>query len=250
MILPCWLSLSRALGLTLVVRAQGVWIPNSGHGAAGPPHGGAKGYNLASTVRLGSRVMVRGGGFNDGEFVSGGMTTVGCPPAGPCFHLGEGQVIRLESLQLIGRGIAVMIHTAAVVHFESVAFIATTDVDGVDTSPSGCDGCNVRLGSNNAALVAVNSYWLSFSHCSFSFFPNTRANGTATSPDEQGQRPSVILRGETPSSTVADTQTNTVYLVSFEHSVFSGGGVQYQQTEHGDQVTYTYSTTHTFASPD
>ena len=35
------LNLSRALGLTLVVRAQGVWIPNSGHGAAGPPHGGA-----------------------------------------------------------------------------------------------------------------------------------------------------------------------------------------------------------------
>lgn len=49
------------------------------------------------------------------------------------------------------------------------------------------------------------------------------------------QRPSVILRGETPRPGSYDQQTNTVYLVNFEHSVFSGGGVQYQQIEHGDQ---------------
>ena len=178
---------------------------------------------------------MRGGGFNNAQFVPGGMSTVSCPPSGPCFHLGEGQAIRLEGLQIVGKGIAVMVHTAAVVQFESVAFIATTDIDGVDTSPAGCNGCNVRLGSNNAALVIVNSYWISFRHCSFTFYPDYRQNGTTTSGAEKGQRPSVIMRGETPLPGTGDSQTNTVYLVNFEHSVFSGGGVQYQQTEHGDQ---------------
>ena len=37
----------------------------------------------------------------------------------------------------------------------------THDVDGIDTSPTGCKGCNVKLGSSNAALVIVNSYWIS-----------------------------------------------------------------------------------------
>ena len=131
--------------------------------------------------------------------------------------------------------LVVQVHTSAVVQFESVSFIATTDVDGVDTSPAGCAGCNVRLGSSNAALVIVNSYWITLLHCSFSFYPSARQNGSATTAAEQGQRPSVILRGETPRPGCADQQTNTVYLVHFEHSVFSGGGVQYQQTERGDQ---------------
>jgi hypothetical protein len=191
--------------------------------------------------------MIRGGGFNGAQFVRGSLAKIGCPATGPCFHIGEGQAIRLENLMLVGRGIAVLVHTASVVQFESVSFIATTDVDGIDTSPFGCDGCNVNLGSSNAALVIVNSYWITFSHCAFTFYPNYRSNGTVTSTAEMGvsdaypgtlltlshtslklpqQRPSVILRGEAPGPGVADTQTNTVYLVNFQHSVFSGGGVQ------------------------
>ena len=38
-----------------------------------------------------------------------------------------------------------------------------------------------------------------------------------------GQRPSVILRGQNGS-------VSTVYLVRFDRSIFTGGGVQYQQT--------------------
>ena len=234
-------AVDAAVNMSSACQAGGVWLPNSGHGPAGPPHGGAQGYTFKHTVRLGSRVAVRGGGANGAQFVPGGMTTVSCPADGPCFHLGEGQAMRLEALQLVGRGIAVMVHTASVVQFESVAFIATTDVDGIDTSPAGCDGCNVRLGSNNAALVIVNSYWLWFSHCSFTFYPDYHANGTTTGPGEKGQRPSVILRGETPHPSTADSQTNTVYSLNFKHSVFSGGGVQYQQTEHGDQWPGFYS---------
>ena len=187
-------------------------------------------------VTLQSRANMKGGGFNGVQFVEGGMAAVSCPPDGsPCFYIGEGQEIRLEGFELMGRGSAVVVHTASVVQFDHVAFIATHDVEGVDTSPAGCSGCNVILGSRNAPLVIVNSYWITLSHCSFQFYPDYRQDGTVTSAAEKGQRPSVILRGETPAPGDSDQQTNTVYLVHFEHSVFSGGGVQYQQTGRGDQ---------------
>ena len=89
------------------------------------------------------------------------MASVSCPLDGPCFHIAEGQLIRLEALSLTGRGIAVLVHTSAGVQFDHVAFAATHDVEGIDTSPTGCKGCNVKLGSSNAALVIVNSYWIS-----------------------------------------------------------------------------------------
>ena len=228
-------AVNAAINMSRACMGAGVFLPNSGHGGAGPPHGGARGYRFGTTVTVGSRLHIKGGGFNGVQFVEGGMATVYCPLDGPCFHIGPGQLMRLEALEVVGHGIAVLVQTAAAVQFVHVAFIATHDVDGIDTSPAGCDGCNVNLGSSNAALVIINSYWITLSHCSFTFYPDYRQNGTVTSPAEKGQRPSVILRGETPDKGCYDQQTNTVYLVHFEHSVFSGGGVQYQQTEHGDQ---------------
>ena len=43
------------------------------------------------------------------------------------------------------------------------------------------------MGSSNAALVIVNSYWISFDHCSFTFYPDYRANGSTTASTEKGQ---------------------------------------------------------------
>jgi hypothetical protein len=70
----------------------------------------------------------------------------------------------------------------------------------------------VRLGSNNTALVVVNSYWLWITDCEFSFLAG------------QGQRPAIILRGQSPSS--SDGLTDQVYLVRMERINFAGGGVQ------------------------
>jgi len=47
----------------------------------------------------------------------------------------------------------------------------------------------------------------------------------------RGQRPSVIIRGNTPQH----FGINTVYLLHFGRIVVSGGGFQYQQLVAGDQ---------------
>ena len=59
---------------------------------------------------------------------------------------------------------------------------------------------------------------------------------TLRPPDPQhawvrGQRPSVIIRGNTPQH----FGINTVYLLHFGRIVVSGGGFQYQQLVAGDQ---------------
>ena len=69
--------------------------------------------------------------------------------------------------------------------------------DDVELGPGKCDGCNVVFGSNNSALVIENSFWISAADSSFYFYPLYLANGTAPLPANRGQRPSVILRGNT-----------------------------------------------------
>ena len=80
-------------------------------------------------------------------------------------------------------------------------------------------GCNVRLGSRNAALVVENSYWLWFERCSFLSMSigSPCINGTVSRRNPYcgyGQRPSVILRGQNES-------VSTVYLVRFDRSIFT-----------------------------
>ena len=92
--------------------------------------------------------------------------------------------------------------------------------------------CNVVLGSMSAAMVVENSFWVSAEDTSFFFYPTYLANGSAPNPSDRGQRPSVILRGNTPGRRYG---VDTVYLVSFTRIVLSGGQVQYQQVVAGEQ---------------
>eukprot|EP01051_Picozoa_sp_SAG22_P008784 SAG22_NODE_691_length_7888_cov_6.740788_4_plen_448_part_00 len=111
----------------------------------------------------------------------------------------------------------------------NVGISADADADHVDTSPLGCNrtGCNVVLGSRNAALVVENSFWLWFERCSFAvahMYPECPGKTHRTTNCSMGQRPAVILRGQ-PGGPV-----RVVYLVRFVTTIFTGGGVQYQQT--------------------
>jgi hypothetical protein len=85
------------------------------------------------------------------------------------------------------------------------------------------------------------AFWIWAEDCSFYFYPlyvgvSSRAslqylssNGTtadkATANKNWGQRPSVIIRGNTP----GHFGINTVYLLHFGRIVTSGGSFQYQQ---------------------
>jgi hypothetical protein len=87
------------------------------------------------------------------------------------------------------------------------------------------------LGSNNTALVIENSFWIWAEDCSFYFYPLYRDAGPAPARSDWGQRPSVIIRGNTP----GHFGINTVYLLHFGRIVTSGGSFQYQQLVAGDQ---------------
>ena len=64
------------------------------------------------------------------------------------------------------------------------------------------------------------------SHCitGFFFIPDYNKLGPVT-PDERGQRPSVIFRGVGMGAKTGGV--NSVYLVYFARVIFSGGAVQY-----------------------
>ena len=97
------------------------------------------------------------------------------------------------------------------------------------------------------------AFWIWAEDCSFYFYPlyvgvSSRAslqylssNGTAAdgaTNKNWGQRPSVIIRGNTP----GHFGINTVYLLHFGRIVTSGGSFQYQQVR--EQST-SYGTTAT-----
>jgi hypothetical protein len=65
-----------------------------------------------------------------------------------------------------------------------------------------------RLGSNNSALVIENSFWVWAEDCSFYFLPTYSHNGAAAvAQSDFGQRPAVVIRGNTP----GHFGINTVY---------------------------------------
>jgi hypothetical protein len=68
--------------------------------------------------------------------------------------------------------------------------------------------------------------------CSFYFLPLYAKNGAMAVPQtDWGQRPSVVIRGNTP----GHFGINTVYLLHFGRIVTAGGNFQYQQLVAGDQ---------------
>jgi hypothetical protein len=169
-----------------------------------------------------------------------GATTITGPPTGngetPTIAIHSGDVF-MQDLEVYGNYLAIYVANAAYVRFINVGAQIEGASDSVDTSPGGCNrtNCNVVLGSLNAALVIENSFWLWFERCGF------------VSPISfNGQRPSVILRGQGHCNATGKCDTRIslphiynvsahsqfppeVYLVRFDQMIFTGGGVQYQQ---------------------
>jgi len=153
-----------------------------------------QGYSLESTVVVerAAGLQLRGSGGAVAEFTVPPQVAIRGPKLGPAFTFRSSEKFELRNLNIKGGSLAVLIADCAVVRVSNCAFMATTvpagTIDDVNTSLAGCNGCNVVLGSENAALIVENSFWLSFTDSSFVFVKN---GAQATN----GQRPSVILRG-------------------------------------------------------
>ena len=153
-----------------------------------------QGYSLESTVVVerAAGLQLRGSGGAVAEFTVPPQVAIRGPKLGPAFTFRSSEKFELRNLNIKGGTLAVLIADCAVVRVSNCAFMATTvpagTIDDVNTSLAGCNGCNVVLGSENAALIVENSFWLSFTDSSFVFVKN---GAQATN----GQRPSVILRG-------------------------------------------------------
>lgn len=141
-----------------------------------------------------------------------------------CTLLADATRVHLQNLNIVSRDNGIVIHYSALIRLNNVAVTATTNTDGIGLAHGTCNGCNVVLGSRNAAVVVQNSYWLWFFDSSFTFGPDEHTDGSLIPHIDHGQRPSVILRGATVRG-----QVDTTYLVRFERVVFAFGGVQYQQ---------------------
>ena len=120
-------------------------------------------YRLGSTVRISG--CVKG---SAGTSASGGITgstppnvlITGASP--PIAVVDDDDGVLLQDVAVRAATLAILIKGAAIVRFVNVAAQALADGDGVDTSVGGCNatGCNVVLGSMNAAMVVENSFWL------------------------------------------------------------------------------------------
>jgi hypothetical protein len=78
---------------------------------------------------------------------------VGCAGLPPSAAAG----VSFSDLMIEGKGAAIVIKNSNCVRMRNVAATALNDVDGVNTTTAGCAGCNVRLGSFNAAVIVENS---------------------------------------------------------------------------------------------
>jgi len=218
-------------------------------------------YYLADTVEVPSNTMLQGGGARSGQYQTGHSAQINAcdeahwtlpygpcsaPSGGPAFLVKDAFGVRLQNLRIFAAYSGVIVTNAALVRLDNVAVRAALSgpgaADRVNTSRAGCDGCNLVLGSRNAALVIENSFWLWMEDSSFFFYPAINGAGQPTSEHapfpERGQRPSVILRGsstDTPGK--CTTVICTVYLVHFARVVLSGG-VQYQQVDTCDAGGY------------
>jgi hypothetical protein len=130
-------------------------------------------YLLNSTVTVSAAGCVKGSRNWDGNAPVDGASqpavTVRGPPTGrgPALIL-EGWTT-IEDLAVVGADTGILINHTQIVRMINVGVAATTNADGVVTTAPSCNatGCNVVLGSRNAALVVENSYWLWFERCSF-----------------------------------------------------------------------------------
>jgi hypothetical protein len=195
----------------------------------------ASSCDFESTVIVPGGICLHGGGSGGGdEFSFRPQTHIGGPKQGPAFLVEHVTNVQFQALEIEGWNTGVIVTDSAVVRFTNVAIHADAQgvgADDVNLTATGCSGCNVVLGSNNTALVIENSFWVWAEDCSFYFYPLYRDAGPSPATHDHGQRPSVIIRGNTP----GHFGINTVYLLHFGRIVVSGGGFQYQQLVAGDQ---------------
>ena len=136
-------------------------------------------------------------------------TVIGPKDGGPAFQFGScnstnsGSLV-MRDLSITGMTVAMKISNAYVMRFTNVGFYAARsdgDLTNEQCAPAwkpvngtscATSGCNAVLGSDNAALVVENAFWLWFDKCAFQFgtdYWNQDPNFC------DGQRPAVILRG-------------------------------------------------------
>eukprot|EP01046_Picozoa_sp_COSAG06_P003172 COSAG06_NODE_120_length_23106_cov_18.311862_14_plen_389_part_00 len=220
------------------------WAINASHLCGGLVFFPQGQYAVNSTIDVPSGTTFLGGAGRDSDqFQTGAEGAVirkyEGHGAGPVFmvhntgvHPYTGEKVRFENLVVIGGGDnAITISGGALIRIVNCGIHAASQSESarsIDTSPTGCDGCNAVLDGphvNTTALLVINTYWMWVEDSSFFF--------NIGEPSENfGQRPSVILRGIgalTTASGAAPGSVNTVYLVFMTRVIFSGGAVQYQQ---------------------
>eukprot|EP01044_Picomonas_judraskeda_P010438 COSAG03_NODE_1342_length_4292_cov_3.123242_5_plen_394_part_00 len=204
------------------------WAINASHVCGGVVFFDAGSYSVSTPIDVPSdTALVAGGGRGSDQFqTSPEGAVIHGPTEGPAFQAHGKEKIRFENLIIIGKKTGVFVSGGALIRFVNCgihAQVVGTGPDAVNTSATGCSGCNVVLGSNNTALVVENTYWLWVEDCSFFFYP---LYGSVQFPrSDWGQRPSVILRGTDMDG--GKGGVNSVYLVYFSRVIFTGGGVQY-----------------------
>ena len=166
-------------------------------------------YVLTTTIDVPANIVFQGGGWNGvAEFQTPSMAEIGGPLHGPVFSVVHAQRVHFLNLRILNHETAVYVSDSALVSFENVAMQATTimaGADDVNTTAEGCDACNIVYGSNNTALVVENSFWIWIVDSSFAFLPMYSPPNEPYSPARAkdtdgswGQRPSVIMRGNSP----------------------------------------------------
>eukprot|EP01052_Picozoa_sp_SAG31_P026776 SAG31_NODE_2453_length_5662_cov_161.116442_4_plen_478_part_00 len=211
--------------------------------------------SFESTVVVpGGTSLVGGGNASPSEFGGGAkQTEISGPRNGPAFLVQHTTNVQFHNLLIAGHNTGVIVADSALIRFVNVAIRADYQglgADNVNLTSAGCAGCNVVLGSNNTALVIENAFWVWAEDCSFYFYPMYRDDKIAVDRhDGWGQRPSVIIRGNTP----GHFGINTVYLLHFGRCVLSGGAFQYQQLVSGQQwpgfYDFNWITTEVTATP-
>ena len=194
-------------------------------------------YALETTVSLPSEVELRGSGLHAAEFTTEPGAQISGPKDGPAFLIEHVEKIQIVDLSILGQRTGVIVTDSALIRFSNVGIEAQFAGDLENEAPppvnSSGNGCNCAMGSNNTAVVIENSFWVWFDRAELAFLPLYDHTGKSLDRKTQwGQRPAVIVRGNSPGKTYG---IDTTYLLKFIDVVFAGGAVQYQQVVDGEQ---------------
>jgi hypothetical protein len=186
-------------------------------------------YRFNSTVHLPDQILLSGSSRAVGEFLAPAGAVIYAPKDGPAFQIGP-HISRVHLHDLVIEGVVtgLIIVNAALIRLTNVAVHVTHNVDGVPMSYPACGdiGCNIVFGSNNTAMVVENTYWLWVEDSTFSFLPeydHTNYLSGAVPLEDQGMRPSVILRGSKDSYMA---EVSVCYLLHFDRVTTAGGSFQ------------------------